>query len=189
MLNSWRSAELSVDSRFHAGLVTATGPYTDQRLILVDYLLYVYTSAGFACWKKKHNLEFHTSTFQLDCGEDVSWGAGLSLCVCEHHHPASTRLKWLYDCMKNKRRQGWDDMSCQCTSRPLPIAPPGPCERASSQQWPHCLGTLEFTHSCTFECDLHLNTSPTAEEFLTCFYRWTRTSWKNPLPSSRWIEE
>lgn len=29
VLNSWRSAELSVDSRFHAGLVTATGPYTD----------------------------------------------------------------------------------------------------------------------------------------------------------------
>lgn len=97
--------------------------------------------------EKKHNLEFHTNTFQLDCGEDISWGAGLSLCVCEHHHPASSMLKWLYDCMKNKRRQGWDDMSCQCTSRPLLFAPPGPCERASSQQWPHCLGTLEFTHT------------------------------------------
>lgn len=131
---------------FHAGLVTATGPYTDPTAHS-GWLPTVCVYVCRLCMLKKHNLEFHTNTFQLDCGEDISWGAGLSLCVCEHHHPASTMLKWLYDCMKNKCRQGWDDMSCQCTSRPLPSAPPGSCKRASSQQWPHCLGTLEFTHS------------------------------------------
>lgn len=77
--------------------------------------------------------------------------SGLSLCVCMCVSVNITILPppcWnISMTLKNKRRQGWDDISCQCTSRPLPSAPPGPCERASSQQWPHCLGAPEFTHS------------------------------------------
>ncbi len=50
-------------------------------------------------------MEFHTNTFQLDYGGDISYGAGTQVrlefvCVNEHHHPASTMLKWLYDSEK-----------------------------------------------------------------------------------------
>lgn len=50
-------------------------------------------------------VEFHTNTFQLDCGGDISQGADTQVrlefvCVSEHHHPASTMLKLLYDSEK-----------------------------------------------------------------------------------------
>lgn len=76
-------------------------------------------------------------------------GLSLSVCMCVSANITILPPPCWNDSvtLKHKCKQGWDDMSCQCTSRPLPSAPPGPCEGALSQQWPHCLEAPEFTHS------------------------------------------